>query len=176
VHPFVLGILLSSLDTHQTRKDTNNGVFSCSASFLHSQAHAKHEQIPTKVSFHTWHLSLNLGQPPPSSSTIFQHEQRAQKDTFVDVLSCLASFPHSWTHAEHKKTPLLVSFHAWCLSFTHRHTPNTNRHQQRCLFMLGIFPSTPDACQFSVISPVLVYVLKFIVFDLIIIIFPQTND
>ena len=57
--------------------------------------------------------------------------RRAQKDTNVGVFSCSASFLSPTTHAEHEKTPMLVSFRAcWChfmlgvISF-HHHSPST---------------------------------------------------
>ena len=79
--------------------------------------------------------------------------------------------------AEHEKTPTRVSFRAQWVSFAHasvgvertpsmkRHqqwclfvlgvfststeiqrTPNTKRHHCWCLFMLGVFPTSSDAC------------------------------
>ncbi len=112
--------------THQTRKDTSISVFLCLASFLHPATHIEHEETQQ------WCL-LMFGVFPT-----FTNARWTQWDTCIGVFLCSASFLHSPTHAEHEETPLLVSFHARRLFYTHRCTLNMRRHHHWCLFIFSI--------------------------------------
>ena len=70
----------------------------------------------------------------------------AWKDTFVGVFSCSASSLHLMMHAEHKKTPLRVSFRVRCLLFALLLMPSTQPHHRGCSFVFGVFPSPYNAC------------------------------
>ncbi len=72
---------------------------------------------------------------------------RTQKDTSVGVFSWSASFLHPPTHTKHERDTIAVSVRGRRLSYTHPLTPNTKRHLQWCLFMLGIFLTPTDARQ-----------------------------
>jgi len=70
-----------------------------------------------------------------------------RKDTNTGAFSCLAPFPASLMHAEHKKTSALVSFCAWCLSYIHdacraqTHTTSVCFHAWRIYCTLWSTPS-----------------------------------
>ena len=57
---FVFGVVISPYTTCRMRKDTNEGVFSCSASLLHLTTHAEHDNTPSLVLFRARILSCPL--------------------------------------------------------------------------------------------------------------------
>ena len=57
---FVFSVVPSPYTTCRMRKDTNEGVFSCSALFLHPTPHAERKKTPTRVSFRVRRCSFAL--------------------------------------------------------------------------------------------------------------------
>jgi len=81
----VFGVIPLPSNTRRTRKNTNEGVFSCSALFFRPTTHAEHEITPSLVWFRVRHHHFVLPLMPNTSSL------------------------RPTTHAEHDKTPSLVS-------------------------------------------------------------------
>jgi len=52
----VFGVCRWVQKTRRARKDTNNGVLSCSACVTGCRKHAEHEKTPSLVSFHVRHV------------------------------------------------------------------------------------------------------------------------
>jgi hypothetical protein len=133
----MLGIVpTSSLHpaTRRIQRDTFNGVFSCSASFLHPPTHAEHDETPTMVSFHAWRrfLTFHVHVCPPNTkghqhwclfvlgavSTSTQVARRTRKSTNTGCLCVFTSF-FTLMPAEHAKTQMLGGF--VCLASFLRH-------------------------------------------------------
>jgi hypothetical protein len=97
---FVFGVVPSPYSTRRTRKDTNEGVFSCSALFFRPTPHAECEKTPTRVSFRVRHCSfalhhmLNARRHQRGCLFVFgifapsYHTRRARQYTLVGVISC----------------------------------------------------------------------------------------
>jgi len=107
--------------------------------------YTEHEKTPSLVSFHFRRCSIALQHTQStkrhqrgvfSCSTLVpsRYSTRTRKDTPLGVFSCSALFLCPTTHAEHGKTPSLVSFHVRRLSFILYHT----RRAQKCT-LVGVF-------------------------------------
>ena len=89
-------------NARQTRKHILNGVLSCSARFLHSPMHAKHENTLTLVCFRVRHVfyalecTLSMKQHPDWCFFMFDafpvpsNVRRARNHTLTGVFSCSA--------------------------------------------------------------------------------------
>jgi len=137
VHPcwctFVFCVVPSPYSTRRTRKDTNEGVFSCSALFFRPTPHAEREKTPSLVSFRVRRCSS------PYTTC------RMRKDTLVGVFSCSALFLCPTPHAEHEETPTRVSFRVRHLCSILPHTPSTTIHPRWCYFVPRSFPAPSRA-------------------------------
>ncbi len=127
---FVLGVIPTSSNTCQTRRDTFNGVCLCSASFLYPPMHAEHKETPLMVSVRARRLSY-----------IHRHTLSTDRH-LLWCLFVLGFFPHPPMHAEREKTPSMVSVRARLLS-----TSADARRSRRDTFngvCFGIFPTSTD--------------------------------
>ena len=73
---------------------------------------AEHKKTPALVFFCDRRLSTmtDVCQTTSVGVSSCWDACRTRKDTYPGVFSCSATFLHPQTHAEHKKTPMLVSF------------------------------------------------------------------
>jgi len=125
--------------------------------FPHRLTHAEHEKTPMLVSFRARNLFYTQQRTPntrrhhrwcPSVLGVFStpsNARRTREDTNEGVLLCSACFLHPLLHAEHERTPLLVSFRSRRVFYTQQRTPNMRGHHGWCPFMLGVFSTFTDA-------------------------------
>ena len=128
----VFGIIPLPYNTRRTRKNTNEGVFSCSALFFRPTTHAEHE-ITSLVWFRVQHHHFVLPLTP----------NMKRVTALARVFSCSTSSLRPTMHTEHDKTPLLVSYRVQDLFSILPHTPSTTMHPCWCFFMSGAFPTPP---------------------------------
>ncbi len=112
--------------------------------------HVEHENTLLLVCFRVPCLSNTLDTSSPFPMNTL-YTCRTQKDTLVGVFSCSALFLCPTTHAEHKKTPLLVSF-------------NKGVFQQGCLFVFGVVPLPCNTYAKHKMTPLLVSFCAWIPF------------
>jgi len=91
--------------TCQAQNHTNEGVISCLASFLWPTTHANHETT-------THWCRFMVGVFP----TTF-HSRRLRNNMQRACHFVVSIFSSPTTYAKHEITSLLVSFHAWILSY-----------------------------------------------------------
>jgi len=115
----VFGVIPLPYNTRRTQKNTNEGVFSCSALFFRPTTHAKHEITPSLVWF------------------------RVRHHHFVLLLTPNTSSLRPTTHAEHDKTPSLLSYRVRHLFSILPHMPSTTMHPCWCFFVSDAFPTPP---------------------------------
>src|SRR6266545_2682377 len=135
---------------YRTQKDSNVGVFSCSASFHHPYNTCQDEMTPSLVFFGVQHCSFSI----QYTLSMKRHQRGCH---FVSSV-----VPQYNTHRA-QKTPSLMSFCVWCLLYALEHVSapmlvcfcfrhlsyplphmlNMKKHHCWCAFIFSDFHTPP---------------------------------